>query len=688
MGKEKVSPVEIEGLIFNQIRIAAIQLGKATDEHDIFQFVADKLKELYPDIYIILTVITPQRNSYKIHVLKGIEKFRKKIELLLGKDLLSMEFPLNEISEDNHRLNSNGRLNKVEGGVYTLALERIPKAASKGIEKILGIEHVYTMGLILDKYNFGNLTIFCRNGFDFLVSSINFIETLSIIATISLQKVGAHKQARLVAEKINQIFQVAPIGIGLVVDRVFQDVNDRICEITGYTKTELINQNARILYSSDEDFDYVGTVKYQQLEHTGLGQVETKWLCKDGSVKNILLRSSAINQEDLSAGVILTALDITHRKETEKALVESESRYRTLVENSPVAILIHRNGIIEYINKAGVSIYEASSENELIGKSALGMLHPDERDAAIARIARMYQTGEPAPVSEERFITMNQNEIYLQVAACIIQDKGAPASLVFGLDVTDLKRAEKEVLRFSKELEEINLSKDKFFSIIAHDLKGPFNSILGFADILNTEYDEYCDEERKHFIRNIVYSAQNTYRLLENLLEWSRSQTNRIEFNPDVLELSSAINESILMVRSQAEAKDIHIFSAVEFNNHVMADENMVKTITRNLLSNAIKFSRRRGNIRIMERYSIHNENKKEMIEILVKDDGVGMSQKILDQLFKIDRMIKTPGTENEKGTGLGLILCRELVKRNGGEIWAESEQGKGSTIHFTLPKA
>ncbi|MBN1197757.1 MAG: PAS domain-containing sensor histidine kinase, partial [Bacteroidales bacterium] len=481
--------------------------------------------------------------------------------------------------------------------------------------------------------------------------------------------------------------QVVPVGIGLLIDRIFQDVNDRVCEITGYSKQELIHQSARMLYADEKEFIKVGIIKNQNLIDTGVSEIETKWVCKNGSVKHILLRNSAINNEDHSEGVIFTALDITQRIQAEAALLESETRYRTFVENSPVAIMIHRKGAIEYVNQAAMNLLEADSQDQLIGFNAIELMHPDDRPMAMARISQMYQSGEPAPVTEERFISFTGKELKLQVAANITQFKGEKASLVFGLNVTELKQAENEIIRFSKELEEINNSKDKFFSIIAHDLKGPFNSILGFADILHTEYDEYSDEERKHFIRNIVSSAQNTYKLLENLLEWSRAQTNRIDFKPEVLVLSSVINECILMVRGQAEAKDIHLFSAVEFNTHVMADENMVKTIIRNLLSNAIKFSRRRGHIRVKEMHFNHPISQKEMIEVIVQDDGVGMSKTVLEQLFRIDQMVKTPGTENERGTGLGLILCRELVMRHGGEIWAESEQGRGTTIHFTLPE-
>jgi signal transduction histidine kinase len=161
-----------------------------------------------------------------------------------------------------------------------------------------------------------------------------------------------------------------------------------------------------------------------------------------------------------------------------------------------------------------------------------------------------------------------------------------------------------------------------------------------------------------------------------------------MEFKQEVLEISSIINDILLLLKDQAESKDIHMFSAVEYNTRVFADENMVKTILRNLLSNAIKYSKRKGNIRIMERSFSDPESGKDMVEILVRDEGIGISQEVLVQLFRIDRIIKTSGTENETGTGLGLLLCKELVERNQGRITAESKSGEGSIFSFTLLKA
>lgn len=676
------------GNLFLQIGKIALELSRQTSEEEIPRIIADIIFRQYPNLRVAISMINPQRKIYKIVVLRGFDHNIKEMEFLLGKKIADMEFPLGKLSEENVRLNSNGRLNLAGNGIFGLAEHMIPKKIAKAINQLLDIDKVYTIGLLRDNYSFGNLTLIAPVDYSLTQTDSGFIETLAVMMSIAILKTQAYAQLQREKETASRVLEIVPTGIGMVIDRIFHDVNERVCQITGYDKTELIGKSAKILYPTREEYDRVGKVKYKLLEETGTGEIETVWKCRDGSLKNILLRSAAIDPANHSAGILFTALDITNRKETEVALAESEDRYRKLVENAPVGILIHQQGKVLYANQTILDLMELPTADHLIGTNALDMMHPDDREKAVERISLMYKTQQPAPVAEERFVTALGNIITAQIAASIIQYGGAPASLVTAIDVTGLKLAEQEVSRYSTELEEINNAKDKFFSIIAHDLKGPFNSILGFSDILFNEYDDYSDEERRHFIKNIASSAQNTYRLLENLLEWSRAQTNRLEFNPDILELSSVMNETILLLRSQAESKDIHLFSAVGFNTRVFADENMVKTIMRNLLSNAIKFSRRRGNVRIMERHCLSQDTGKEMIEILVKDDGIGMSRSVLDQLFRIDQMIRTAGTDNEKGTGLGLILCRELVLRNGGTIWAESEPETGTTLHFTIPKA
>ena len=254
-------------------------------------------------------------------------------------------------------------------------------------------------------------------------------------------------------------------------------------------------------------------------------------------------------------------------------------------------------------------------------------------------------------------------------------------------DVTREKEVEQKIRKYTEELQELNNAKDKFFSIVSHDLKGPFNAILGFSDILTREWDDFSDEERQHFLRNIHVSAQNTFKLLENLLAWSIAQSGKQAFNPYPVDMSIVTNDMVIFLRDQAEKKKIRMFTAVNFGTVVLADEQMVRTVIRTLISNAIKFTPEGEQIRIYSDTLKEEGEQKEMIRMCVTDTGVGISPENLERLFRIDQQVRSTGTANEKGTGLGLILCKELIDKHGGKIWVESEVGKGSIFCVTLPR-
>lgn len=250
----------------------------------------------------------------------------------------------------------------------------------------------------------------------------------------------------------------------------------------------------------------------------------------------------------------------------------------------------------------------------------------------------------------------------------------------------DRKASQDKLTMYTEELAAQNLTKDKFFSIIAHDLKGPFNAIMGFSDILTTEWSDFTEEERLNFLNNINTSAKNTYRLLENLLEWATTQTGVIKFQLARIDLSLIANDIVILLRELADKKRIKLYTAINFNTMVMADENMVRTILRNLTHNAIKFTPEGGQVRIFTRDLHLSLEQPPMIEVCVEDTGIGIDPEILGKLFKIDEKVRTPGTASEKGTGLGLILCRELIEMNHGKIAVKSDLGKGSLFSFTLP--
>jgi signal transduction histidine kinase len=239
----------------------------------------------------------------------------------------------------------------------------------------------------------------------------------------------------------------------------------------------------------------------------------------------------------------------------------------------------------------------------------------------------------------------------------------------------------KEVANQRDKLKELNVTKDKFFSIIAHDLKNPFNIILGFSDLLLKNIQKYDIQKTMNLLSTIKTTSKQGFELLENLLIWAGSQTGRIAFRPELIDLKACILQNISNIKSQALEKSIKI-TVSDFEPCMMfGDKNMINTILRNLMSNAIKFTYICGQIHV------NLINHGDHYEISLKDSGIGISKENINKLFQLDSKFRANGTSDEKGTGLGLILCKEFVEKHGGKIWVESEINKGSEFKFTLPK-
>ncbi|HKO76724.1 MAG TPA: tetratricopeptide repeat-containing sensor histidine kinase [Flavobacterium sp.] len=234
----------------------------------------------------------------------------------------------------------------------------------------------------------------------------------------------------------------------------------------------------------------------------------------------------------------------------------------------------------------------------------------------------------------------------------------------------------------NKVISNINKQKDKFFSIIAHDLRGPFNGFLGLTELLAQDIDNMDKEEIQFAAINMRSSAINLNRLLENLLEWSRMEQGLIPFSPQKSKFLPLVNESICTLQDEANKKRIKIQTTISEDITVYADYHILQSVIRNLLSNAVKFTPRDGTIKI----EAQEDSKNTVVSIT--DTGIGMDSKILNNLFKLDVRTNRNGTENEPSTGLGLILCKEFVEKHNGEIWVESEVNKGTTFYFSFPHA
>lgn len=239
------------------------------------------------------------------------------------------------------------------------------------------------------------------------------------------------------------------------------------------------------------------------------------------------------------------------------------------------------------------------------------------------------------------------------------------------------------------ELEKkLNSDKDKFFSIISHDLRGPFNSLLGNTQFMAERAASLSNKDVQEMSRDVYNVAKTTFNLLENLLTWSQLQRGRIEYKPDLIELSELAETTTALLKKVALNKQIQLEQKIEEGLCIYADEYMIDTVIRNLTSNALKFTSEGGQVTLSARRNGCSPNHEgtQWVEVSVRDTGVGISQEDIEKLFRIDVHHTTRGTAAEKGTGLGLILCQEMVEKNGGRIWLESEVGKGTTIKFTVP--
>lgn len=239
---------------------------------------------------------------------------------------------------------------------------------------------------------------------------------------------------------------------------------------------------------------------------------------------------------------------------------------------------------------------------------------------------------------------------------------------------------EKKVEERTQQLMELNATKDKFFSIIAHDLKNPFNTLMGFTELMRDNFEQFEHKQIKEYISILYETSRSSYALLKNLLDWARAQTGGLSIQPENIDLHKLVREVLRLIDLPASKKKINLNNNIPDKIAVFADFNTTDTIVRNLVSNAIKYTNDNGNI------SVDSSVSKNEVIVCVSDDGVGITADIISKLFRIDQNISTKGTDNESGTGLGLLLCKEFIGKNNGKIWVESKPGQGSKFYFSLP--
>lgn len=371
----------------------------------------------------------------------------------------------------------------------------------------------------------------------------------------------------------------------------------------------------------------------------------------------------------LQKNIELEKLSIVAR-ETHNAIMIMDSNGEFLWFNEG-AVRLYGYTIDEYRNVRGATLLKSS-------------LYPDIESEFENCIKNKVSVSYPS-----LNITKDGRHIWAQSTLTPILNNSGNIEKVIAIDtdITKRKKAEAEIMRQKDEIEKqrdelshLNATKDKFFSIIAHDLRNPFTVLLSITQELATGYDNIPNDEMLFYIRKVYDSSKRLYNLLENLLEWSRSQTGRIEYKPEHICLQKIVDSEVQLLRLQADNKEIDIKSDIEGSCKGWADKNMIQTVLRNLMTNAVKFTPKQG------RVIVKSERSNGKIVVSVIDSGIGMKPEDVQKLFRLDIKTKSIGTSKEKGTGLGLILCKEFIEKNDGNIWVESTVNKGSTFKFSIP--
>ena len=473
-------------------------------------------------------------------------------------------------------------------------------------------------------------------------------------------------------------------------------VNKSFAATYGYPAEELVGNHVSILRSNKNDPEVLKQILPKTLEEGWRGRIWNKR--KNGEEFFIELYTTIVRDEkENPLALVGVAHDLTEQLNAEEKLKEVQDKYRHLFHEIKAAIYESTpDGRLIELNPAGMELLGIESSEQLASINIAKVFYINKVDRET--INKEIEKNGFVKDYELNLKTLNNEVITVRETSTAIKDKSGKIIAYRGIlrDITEAKKSEDKLKQLverleyvntqlqqsEEELKNTNATKDKFFSIIAHDLRSPFSSLLSFSEFLVEDIETLEKAETKLFAEKIHEAAQNVFALLENLLQWSRIQSGKIPYNPINFNIAFKINKVITLLSNNAVNKKITILNECSNNAIVFADEDMLFSVIQNLLSNAIKFTNREGVI-VFRCLVLDKE-----VKISITDNGVGMKEEDLRKLFRLDTQHTTYGTNEEKGSGLGLLLCLEMIERNRGKITAESKIGGGTTFTFTLPRS
>jgi PAS domain S-box-containing protein len=478
-------------------------------------------------------------------------------------------------------------------------------------------------------------------------------------------------------EKFRSLFDLSPQPIIVTEFETgrIDDVNNKALELTNFKPKDIVNRTTI-------DLNFIDATAREKLlsEIQRNGEVkgmETYFITPEGSTMYFLLFSKA-TQINGRKKLITILSDITSIKKGELEI----RKLTTAIEKSAnIFIITNANGEIEYVNEYFTEL-TGFSKTEVLGKKSniwKTNFHSD------SFYKDLWNTIKQGKIWQGEFHNQKKNGEYYWESATIVpifDDSGVKIVnfVAAKVDITEKKQHIEKLVQSEKILLELNATKDKFFSIIGHDLMNPFNALLGYSNLLIETLRNENNTEGLGFAQNISHASRRVLDLLQNLLLWSKAQSGQIYLNPKMVEVKTLVSDSLSVILPATAIKKIDIKIDIESNLKAVIDYNMIGSVIRNLVWNAIKFTNPGGTVIISA--NVHDNT----LKFKVSDNGIGINEEQFGQLFELGKTYVKKGTANETGTGLGLVICKEFIDIHKGKIWVESTPGKGSDFYFTIP--
>ncbi|GEM_PF-2471305 len=419
---------------------------------------------------------------------------------------------------------------------------------------------------------------------------------------------------------------------------------------------------------------------------------EHRMLCKNNTYKWVLDRGKIIDYDEKNIPVRMIGIhsDISERKMAEREIKRVNNKLsneRNMFIQGNVVVFKWKNTKrwpVTYVSPNVENILGYKADEIISPKFKYsGIIHPEHTKQIEIDVEKALSTNSDSFEHKPyRLFKKDGSIMWVHDYTIVIRDEQGDVSDFMGyiVDITDLKETQSALIESQKKLIGLNATKDKFFSIIAHDLRSPFSALLGFSDIIINEIKKKRYHELETYMDVIKDTSNNTLKLLENLLEWAYTQTDGIQYEPENVTINCIIHNVTKQSKNAADQKGIVVKGDINDSIIIYADKNMITTVLRNLVSNAIKYTKDGGIINIIVKQDSTDTT------ITVKDNGIGMKPEKIKRLFKAEENVSTLGTNNESGTGLGLLLCYEFIKKHNGKIWVDSIVDKGTSFHFTIP--